>query len=65
MNELQRNSYDLVISNYALTEIRKEIQEVYLEKVVLPAQRGYITYNEINPEDFHSYTKEEFIALIP
>ncbi|MFM7364487.1 MAG: putative sugar O-methyltransferase [Cuspidothrix sp.] len=65
MNELQRNSYDLIISNYALTEIRREIQEVYLDKVVLPAQRGYITYNEINPEDFNSYTKEELIDLIP
>jgi putative sugar O-methyltransferase len=65
MNELLGNSYDLVISNYALTEIRREIQQVYLEKVVIPAQRGYITYNEINPKEFNSYTKEEFIALIP
>jgi putative sugar O-methyltransferase len=65
MNELQKDSYDLFISNYAFTEIRREIQQVYLEKVVLPAKRGYITYNEINPDDFNSFTKEELIELIP
>ncbi|MDB9446626.1 putative sugar O-methyltransferase [Anabaena sp. CS-542/02] len=65
MNELHKDSYDLVISNYAFTEIRREIQQVYLEKVVIPAKRGYITYNEINPEDFNSYTKEELMEMIP
>lgn len=65
MNELYKDSYDLFISNYAFTEIRREIQQVYLEKVVFPAQRGYITYNEINPEDFNSYTKEELMELMP
>jgi len=65
MNELPKESYDIAISNYALTELRREIQDIYLEKVLLSATRGYITYNEINPEDFNSYTKEELIQLIP
>lgn len=65
MDELSEESFDIVISNYAFTEIRREIQEVYLEKIMLPAKRGYITYNEINPEDFNSYKKEELIKLIP
>nr|CAD5980366.1 Putative methyltransferase [Planktothrix pseudagardhii] len=65
MNELRKDSYDLVISNYAFTEIRREVQQVYLEKVLLSAKRGYITYNEINPEDFNSYTKEELIEILP
>jgi putative sugar O-methyltransferase len=65
MNELPKNNYDLVISNYAFTELRREIQDVYLEKVLLSATKGYITYNEINPKDFNSYTKEELIKIIP
>jgi putative sugar O-methyltransferase len=65
MNELPKENYDLVISNYAFTEMRREIQDVYLEKVVLSAKKGYFTYNEINPEDFNSYTKEELIKIIP
>ncbi|CAD5928132.1 Putative methyltransferase [Planktothrix tepida] len=65
MNELRKDNYDLVISNYAFTEIRREVQQMYLEKVLLSAKRGYITYNEINPEDFNSYTKEELIEILP
>lgn len=65
MNELPKDSYDLIISNYAFTELRREIQDIYLEKIILSATKGYITYNEINPEDFNSYTKEELIKIIP
>ncbi|MBE8986622.1 putative sugar O-methyltransferase [Nostoc sp. LEGE 12450] len=65
MNELPKENYDLVISNYAFTELRREIQDIYLEKVLLSATKGYITYNEINPKDFNSYTKEELIKIIP
>lgn len=65
MNELAKNDYDLVISNYAFSELRREIQDVYLEKIILRSQRGYITYNEITPPDFNSYKKEELLRIIP
>jgi putative sugar O-methyltransferase len=65
MYELPKDSYDLVISNYAFTELRREIQDIYLEKIILSSTRGYITYNEINPEDFNSYTKEELMKIMP
>lgn len=65
MHELQKDSYDLVISNYAFTEMRREIQNIYLEKVILSSSKGYITYNQMNPKDFNSYTKEELIKMIP
>ncbi|MDR0713133.1 MAG: putative sugar O-methyltransferase [Bacteroidales bacterium] len=65
MNELVKEDYDLVISNYAFTELRREIQDVYLEKMILNSKRGYITYNEITPEYFKSYKKEELLKIIP
>ncbi len=65
MNELEKKEYDLVISNYAFTELPREIQNVYLKKVILNSKRGYITYNQISPEHFHSYTKEELLKMIP
>lgn len=65
MNELERRDYDLVISNYAFTELPRAIQEVYLNKVILNSSRGYITYNEITPESFHSYKADELLAKIP
>ena len=65
MNELGKKSYDLIISNYAFTELKREIQDVYLEKVILNSKRGYITYNEIAPDSFKPYKKEELIKIIP
>lgn len=65
MNELEVETYDLVISNYAFTEIPRTFQEVYLEKVILRSTRGYITYNEITPPAFRSFKAHELIEMIP
>jgi hypothetical protein len=65
MNELDVCEYDLIISNYAFTELPRPIQDVYLQKVILNSKRGYITYNEISPAEFHSYTREELLKIIP
>ncbi len=65
MEELEIRDYDLIISNYAFSELPKNIQDVYLEKVILKSKRGYITYNEINPPHFNSYNSGKLIQLIP
>jgi len=65
MNELESDDYDLAISNYAFTELTREIQEVYLEKIILRSRRGYITYNEITPAAFRSYRADELLRVIP
>ena len=65
MNQLREDSYDLVISNYAFTELPRTIQEVYLRKVILRSKRGYITYNEITPPAFRSLKVDELTAIIP
>jgi len=65
MNELKKEAYDLVISNYAFTELRREIQDIYLDKIIMNAKHGYITYNQITPENFKSYKKEELLEMIP
>ena len=54
-----------MISNYAFTELRREMQEVYFNKIILSSAAGYITYNDINPADFRSYTREESLNKIP
>lgn len=65
MNELSRKDYDLVLSNYAFSEIPRTIQDVYLSKVILKSKRGYMTYNEITPKEFNSYKSGELIEMIP
>ena len=65
MNELPSAEYDLAISNYSFTELPRSIQDVYLAKAITRAARGYITYNEITPPHFNSYTRAELLELLP
>jgi hypothetical protein len=65
MNELDVVESDLLISNYAFTELPRTIQEVYLRKLIRNSARGYITYNEITPDSFHSYAQRELVETIP
>lgn len=65
MNELVPQDYDLVISNYAFTELRRPVQESYFERIVSRAKRGYITYNQLTPESYQSYTAEELVSVLP
>lgn len=65
MNELAISDYDLVISNYAFTELPRIIQETYLERVILSASRGYMIYNDITPPSFNSIKIDELLKRIP
>jgi hypothetical protein len=65
MNELEYTESDLVISNYAFTELPRWIQERYMEKIISRSKRGYITFNRMNPAHFSSFTVEELLARIP
>jgi hypothetical protein len=56
---------DLVISNYAFSELNRSIQDAYLAHVILQSPRGYITWNSLSEENFGGYSLAEFIALIP
>ena len=38
-------AYDLVISNYAFSELPSGVQTKYIEKVMLKSRRGYLTMN--------------------
>jgi hypothetical protein len=64
MNELPPADYDLVISNYAFTELSRELQDVYLRKVILRSKRGYITYNQLTPPHYRSYDRDELVEII-
>ncbi len=60
------DKYDLVISNYAFTELRREVQDIYLQKIILNSQKGYITYNKIDDFlNFNGYSVDELIEIIP
>lgn len=45
INKMTPTHYDLVISNYAFSELPKNLQLIYIEKVLSKAKRGYLTMN--------------------
>jgi len=56
---------DLLISNYAFSELRRSVQDRYLDAIIRDASRGYVTCNWMTPKSFRSYTVEELPGLVP
>lgn len=56
---------DLVISNYAFSELFREVQEVYFENVVKNSKAGYVIYNHLHQRREDSMSAEEFASRIP
>lgn len=56
---------DLVISNYAFSELTRDVQDQYLKNVVLPSPRGYITWNPLSEEILGGHSLADLIRLIP
>jgi len=56
--------YDLIISNYAYTELSRDLQDHYKHMIIDNSNRGYITCNFIpHLMQFSYYTKEELLNL--
>ena len=63
-----RKAYDLVISNYALSEIPKSIQVAYLDKIVRRTPRGYMLWNQQRFSSIFDegiFTAEDIAAMVP
>ena len=58
-------TYDLAISNYAFSELVKNVQDHYLDKVLLKARYGYITWNELSHNKLDGYRVEEIVERLP
>jgi len=58
-------SYDLVISNYAFSELKKDIQKIYLDKILLKSKSGYITYNTLAHTILDGYSAIDLANIIP
>ena len=47
-SDTKYGNYDLIISNYAISECTEKVQKEYLEKIISKCSHGYITYNDIH-----------------
>jgi putative sugar O-methyltransferase len=54
--------YDLVISNYAYSEINRDLQELYWDKIISKSKNGYFTLNFISHLfNINSYNENELL----
>jgi hypothetical protein len=56
---------DLVISNYAFSELDRTLQEIYFNNVIINSKRGYLIYNDIGKGAFDTIGVAEFAKRIP
>jgi putative sugar O-methyltransferase len=56
---------DFLISNYAFSELNKEIQEQYLRLVILKAKHGYITWNDLSYSKLGGFSLPQLLEIIP
>ena len=59
------NKFDLFISNYAFSELKREIQEQYFRDYIKYSKRGYVIYNDITPHAWGSMSANEFVTRVP
>lgn len=63
-DQLVKEEYDLVISNYAFTELLRNIQNHYYDMIISGSKRGYMTCNtQLN--HMNAYMPEDYIAISP
>lgn len=67
INKEAPRNYDLVISNYAFSELPKKLQLVYIDKVLSKAKRGYLTMNSglANSRTLGKLSIDELKKLLP
>ena len=63
-NPVEQN-VDLVISNYAFSELNLTTQEKYLEKLISKSKAGYMIYNHIHALGSTSISATDLIQRIP
>jgi len=63
-NRIHSISADVVISNYALSELRREVQTRYIKAFIDPASSGFVIWNHISPRAFRSLTATDFAAMV-
>lgn len=56
---------EFVMSNYAFSELCREVQDVYLEQIIKHAKKGYIIWNELSHNRLNGYAIEDVCAMIP
>ena len=64
-NSIIAESYDLVISNFAFSELKRVQQEKYFTNIIQNSRRGYITWNNLSEHYLDGMSIGEFVERKP
>lgn len=56
---------EMLISNYAFSELCRDVQNIYLDLIIKNAKKGLITWNELSHTKLDGYSVEEILSIIP
>jgi putative sugar O-methyltransferase len=56
---------DLLISNYAFSELNRNTQDKYLENLILKSPKGYMAWNCLSQKMLDGYSLADLIRIIP
>lgn len=61
------SKYDLIISNYAFSEMPKKLQKIYINKIISKSRKGYLTMNSgmSGPRSEGKYSIQDLTLLLP
>jgi len=69
INNVEKKSWDLCISNYAFSELPRRLQKIYLDRVILNSKQGYMIMNTGNDVSAATatdkYRATELLEIIP
>ena len=63
-NRVRQVFSDIFISNYALSELRRPVQDKYVTAFVSGSKSGYVTWNSISPRTYRSLTPQDFARMV-
>lgn len=64
-SEVTVSATDLFISNYAFSELHKDVQDFYFKNYILHSKSGFMLYNHIHENPDISYSAQEIANRIP
>jgi hypothetical protein len=60
-----KKKYDLVLSNYAISEIAPKLQEKFFSTIINSAEAGYFIWNLLSEQNFGGMSISDVLARIP
>jgi hypothetical protein len=63
--KISKETGNLVLSNYALSEVNRELQVEYFKKIVSNIGRGYLTWNALAEKQLGGLTIRDLQSFIP